>query len=144
MGRVRKSMAALHPDVVRALSVVIDVDDVGEDGLRRQKIEEVLLHLKKQDASSFFVYRFSVMERGWSIMFAFSVEPGGCFLRLMDRHDYESESQMSRSDRKAFRERISRMRDKDLEVSMPDIAKVTADDLLAGVQSFLVADVMGA
>jgi len=133
----------MHPDVIRALSVVIDVDDVGEEGMRRQKIEDVLFKLKQENLCAFqFVYKFSVEEQGWGIQFALNVDSNGCFLRLADKHDYEDGSGSSRSVREKRRQWLDEKRAQNLAVQLPPVSKLTADDLLIGVGTFLCWDVM--
>lgn len=129
-------------DVKRALSVVIDIDDVGEDGLRRRKIEETLRYLKEQGSCAFgFVCRFSVEERGWSIPFALNVEAGECVLRLADRYDYSDDGH-GRWERMDKRRQVESKRVQNLSVQLCSVDKLTVDELLAAVASFLVADVM--
>lgn len=123
---------SLHPDILQRLSIVIDFDDVGEDEMRRRKVEEVVQTVRDcKDVN--YVYKFSIEEKGWNIQFSIDVEPGLCRLRLSDRYDFDS--------RKidAF---VNSKRQKYLSVQLPPSEKISTEDLLAGVMSFLVLDVM--
>ena len=133
-------MDGAHPDVKRALSVVIDIDDVGESEMRRQKIEDVIRQLKQEAPSRAFrfVYRFSLEERGWNVVFALVVEPEGCFLRPVDADDYIENRWMST----LYLRQIQKRREENMTIQLPPISKIATNDLLCGVETFLVSDVM--
>ena len=128
--------------MAKIASIVIDVDDLGEDGLRRQKIEEVMGGLKRESSTA-FIYRFSVEERGWSIWFSLEVEPTHCRLRLADRHDYD-DSRYSPKATRADMAEVEKRRVGHTLVQLPPLGIMTMEELLNGVETFLVADVMGA
>jgi hypothetical protein len=136
-------LSAYAKDVARSLSIVMDVDDVGEECLRRQKIEAVVLKLKQECKDAFrFIYKFSVEERGWNVDFALDVDPSGCLLRMADTNDYVdrpgSKQDQLRRQNQLREERIK----KQMTVRLPSILELTADDLASACMAFYVEGVM--
>ena len=127
-----------RPELAKIASIVIDVDDVGEDGLRRQRIEDVMDGLERESSTA-FVYKFSVEERGWNIWFVLDVEPTHCRLRLADRYDYDD----NRHSPKVTRAEMGQRCAGHMTVTLHPLGVMTTEELLNGVETFLVADVMG-
>lgn len=124
----------LHPDVVKALSIFIDVDDIGDDGIRKQMVNDAFHHLKQNGEVSGFTFKFSIEERGWRAWFALVVSHSECLLRFSNSEDF--------NDNRWATIVIQRFREKNLEVHLPPVDKLTAEDLLTAVNAFLVYDVM--
>jgi hypothetical protein len=124
----------LHPDVVKAMSVFIDIDDIGSDKIRKLVAEDVLCRLKQSETSE-FLFKFLVEEHGWHAWFILVVNHDSCLLRfpsIKDFDNYWTDTIPKKNPRKK----------KNLEILLPPVYKMAVEDLVAGINAFLVCDVM--
>lgn len=120
-------------DVKRALSVVIDIDDLGEDGMRRRAVEDAWRLVRQQEHLGKFDFKFQMPEPGWSITFVLEVGFASSCLRLAERYDYLS----------THEQKWQKLKNKaDFSVDLPMLRQMTADDLLHAVECFLIGDMM--
>lgn len=123
-------------DVKRALSVVIDIDDLGEDGMRRRAVEDAWLAVRQQATAigiGRFSFKFQVPEPGWTITFVLDVDFSSCSLRLAEWYDYLSEHE----------QKWRHLKNKTgFCLRLPELRLLSVDDLHQAVQTFLVGDLM--
>lgn len=123
-------------DVKKALSVVIDIDDLGEDGMRRQAVEYAWLAVRQQAVAlslGRFSFKFQVPEPGWTITFVLDVDFSSCSLRLAEWYDYLSEHE----------QKWRHLKNKTgFCLRLPELRLLSVDDLHQAVQTFLVGDLM--
>ena len=132
---------ALAGDVQRALSVTIDIDDVGQDYLRRQALEDVVCRFREAARNVIAgVFKFWLTEHGMAFVFVLEVLPGTTLLRMADMMDYMGDAHVRRRDFNAFRS--VREQSRKLSVDLPEASEITVEDLEAAVGCFIVERVM--
>lgn len=148
MGKGNGKKTDLHPDVKRALKVVIDVDSSGESEgctTRHAKIRDVLTQIKQENLDCFqtaSVYSFFVEERDWSVPFTLIAEQSGCVLKLSTRTDFMDTGHHNIKFSSTYASVYAILEPNAIRVDLPMISKMTVEDLLHGVELFLIADVM--
>lgn len=130
---MRRAKHRYASDVRKMLSIDLDIDDAGEEKIRRAAAESAMAEVRAAADSQFGV-RFSVREQGWTMVFMIESSFGFCSMRLADRSDYRD----WREDRRRGREPTSR---DDLSIDLPPIDRITAGDIESAIGVFIVQDV---